>query len=126
MSGIYIYPVRHPHPTRPICFKMGRGDGHKRGPSHSRKLLDGWVGEHDQVVCFNVPGDLEGQLRDRLLADGHTRVLIPMLATRAAERQREARTGKKRTANEIHSMNGKTWNEIVVLVRSHLAMMRRP
>ena len=126
MSGLYIYPVRNPSPAHPVCFKLGRGDGHVRGPSHSGKLLDGWKGEHERVVCFDVPGDLEGPIRDRLLAAGHKRVLIPMRATRAAAREREARSGKPRMANEIHSMNGKQWPEIVDLVRRHLAVMVRP
>ena len=125
MSGIYLYRVSNPDPARPVCFKLGRGDGHRRGPSHSRKLLDGWIGEHEQVVCFDVPGDLEGPLRDRLLAAGHRRVPIRMRATRGAEREREARTGRKRMANEIHSLNGKTFAEVAAFVRALLAALVR-
>jgi hypothetical protein len=123
MSGLYIYPVRNSNPAHPVCFKLGRGNGHRRGPSHSRK---GWEGEHEHVVCFDVSGDLEGSIRDRLLAAGHERVLIPMRATRAAEREREAQSGKPRMANEIHSMNGKQWPEVVALVRGYLVVLVKP
>ncbi len=126
MSGLYIYPVRNPDPAHPACFKLGRGDGHIRGPSHSSKLLGGWKGEHEHVVCFGVPGDLETTIRERVIAAGHVRVQIPMRATRAAEREREARTGKPRMANEIHSMNGKPWADVVAMVRSLIDLTVTP
>ena len=123
MNGLYIYPVRNPDPALPPCFKFGRGDGNVREPSHSNKFLHGWIDEHLRIKCFDAPGHLEKRIRDRLEAAGHNKMPIPMRATRAAEREREARTGNPRTAREVHAMNGKTLAEIIALVEGHIAVM---
>jgi hypothetical protein len=120
MKHIYAYPVL------PGCFKVGRGgDGRKRMNSHSRKLLNGYRCDAERFECISVPAEhvvvIEANTHTWLLECGFSVVPLEIRATRAKERDREQKTGRKRTAREIYDMNGRGWEEIVAMLKQHVA-----
>ena len=119
MKYIYAYPVL------PGCFKVGRGeDGRKRMNSHSGKLLNGYRCDSDRFECFSVPAEhavvIEANTHNWLMERGFYVVPLEIRATRAKEREREQKTGRKRTAREIYDMNGRPWGEIVAMLKQQV------
>lgn len=120
MKEIYAYPVL------PGCFKLGRGGaGRKRMNSHSGKLLNGYRCDSDRLVCIPVPAEhaviIEKDVRSWLKERGFSVVPLEIRASRASEREREQRTGRKRIATEIHDMNGRAWGDIVAMLKQQVA-----
>jgi hypothetical protein len=120
LKHIYAYPVL------PGCFKVGRGeDGRKRMNSHSGKLLSGYRCDADRFECIPVPAEhvvvIEASTHNWLMESGFSVMPLEIRATRASERERELRTGRKRTAKEIYDMNGRAWEEIVAMLKQYVA-----
>ncbi|HEY4167259.1 MAG TPA: hypothetical protein VGM96_10800 [Reyranella sp.] len=121
-DALYGYPVLHL--SQPPRFKFGKGDGVDRMISHSGKFRDGWYGDHARLVCFDASPLLETPTRRWLIECGFLVMPIPMLATRAQERAREARTGRPRMTREIHAMNDWKWDALIDLLASKIGKPR--
>lgn len=115
---LYIYALVHP--THPECFKWGHGRAGDRMWKDQR-LPDGWRADRARMMDFNAPDALEEPIRDWLVANGHTKhndfVVLPK---NAAERQRVAQNGRHRRAREVHLLNGRTFEEVVALIRQKI------
>jgi hypothetical protein len=123
---IYWYPVEHP--DEPGCFKLGYSKRPKsRMGSHTRKLQNGYhcgdkallgmiaVGPSRQRASY-----IEGIIGDWLVERGFPLAGLEIEATRTEEKEREQRTGRKRTSKEIFRRNGRAWHTIDATVRQHV------
>ena len=93
--------------------------------SHSGKLLNGYLCDADHFECIPVPAEhvvvIEPSTHNWLMESGFSVMPLEIHATRASERERELRTVHKRTAKEIYDMNGRAWEEIVAMLKQHVA-----
>ena len=119
-SYLYWYMIE------PDCFKFGGGGQAKRRMySHSSKLLNGYCCDPASLRTVAVPEDrvfiIETAVRKWLVTQGHPQVPLEIRATRTKEKEREQKSGRKRTAREIHSRNGVSWGDIDAILRQRIA-----
>jgi hypothetical protein len=122
---IYWYPVVHP--TEEPCFKVGRGDETAKGRiGHSRKLVNDYSGDPTSFAMIAVGLSLqrahhiETTVHDWLVERGLPLAGFEIRATRAKEKERERRTGRKRQSKEIFRMNGRAWHTIDAMLRQRV------